>query len=55
MWPTEQFEFETLVKLSKPHRGDIFGDINSHKHLATLIPGVLLDILQQVSSGYLSS
>jgi len=35
--------------------GDIFGDINSLKHLATLVPGVMLDILQQVSGGCLPS
>jgi len=39
------------IKSSKPRRGDIFGDINSHKNLASLIPGVMLDILQLVSSG----
>jgi len=33
----------------------MFGDKNSHKHLATLVPRVMLDILQQISSGYLSS
>jgi len=35
------------VALSPPNlaQGDIFGDINSHKHLANLVPGVMLDSL----------
>jgi len=42
-------------KSSKPRHGDIFGDINSQKHSATLVPGVMLDTLQQLASGGLPS
>jgi len=33
----------------------MFGDKNTHKHLAILVPRVMLDISQQVSSSYLSN
>ena len=42
---------QTFVRAAKPPaapRGDVIGAINPLKHLAPLVPSVLLDILQQV-------
>jgi len=42
-------------KFPKAPRGDIFGEIHSRKRLEILVPGIMMDILQQVSSGCLPS
>jgi len=49
---------QTSVWGAKPPEapcGDVIGGINPLTHLAPLVSSVLLDILQQVSNGYLPS